>query len=172
MTDAELLELGRNVAGKWQRPFTVDGRPATNVEMHALLAWHRYLRVEDEHMVKVGDVYQGGRWLKSEDLLNAKTGKYGEVKVIINTADVGTVGQGDDERQQIILTFDGKEKQLGLNKTNATVLAGHFGDDTDQWLGKEIILFVDPYVPFAGKVVPGIRIRVPGTTEEDEEIPF
>jgi hypothetical protein len=47
-----------------------------------------------------------------------------------------------------------------LNSTNIKRLAKACGsDDTDEWVGKQAVLFVDPDVEFAGNVVGGLRIR-------------
>lgn len=81
------------------------------------------------------------------------------------------------------LVFVGRDKKLLLNKTNLSVLVDSFGDETDHWRGKRIILFVTR-TQFNGQMVPGIRIRVPeqqpvprpqpepARTEYDDEIPF
>ena len=59
-----------------------------------------------------------------------------------------------------IIYFEGKEKGIVLNKTNATAIATIYGDDTDDWTGGEIILY-SAWVDFQGKQVEAIRIRVP-----------
>ena len=66
---------------------------------------------------------------------------------------------------------DGKDKMclhwLGgeplpflLNKTNIKRIAKLFGDDTDEWMGKEVTLYNDPDVEYMGEVVGGLRVRV------------
>jgi hypothetical protein len=48
-------------------------------------------------------------------------------------------------------------------------------DNTDDWIGKQIVLFVDPSVSFAGKIVGGIRLRAPkGKTiaKAEDDVPF
>jgi hypothetical protein len=47
-----------------------------------------------------------------------------------------------------------------LNSTNIKRLAKACNsDDTDEWIGKQVTLYVDPDVEFAGNVVGGLRIR-------------
>jgi len=47
-----------------------------------------------------------------------------------------------------------------LNSTNLHVAAKVLAsDNTDDWRGKEIILFTDPNVSFKGEVVGGLRFR-------------
>lgn len=65
---------------------------------------------------------------------------------------------GDDKK--LILYFEGKEKGMVLNKTNAGNIAAAYGDDTDDWQGQEIVLF-EAMVDFQGKTVPAIRVRAP-----------
>ncbi len=58
-----------------------------------------------------------------------------------------------------ILYFQGKERGLVLNKTNANKIAEIYGDDTDNWIGEEIILY-EAMVEFQGKTVAAIRVRL------------
>jgi hypothetical protein len=80
------------------------------------------------------------------------------------------------------LHFQGKEKGMVLNKTNANKIAEMFGDDTDQWSGESITLY-EAMVDFKGQTVPAIRVRIAQkkkpdvktkTASEiiDDEIPF
>jgi hypothetical protein len=65
---------------------------------------------------------------------------------------------GDDKK--LILYFQGKEKGMVLNKTNANNISIIYGDETDDWTGHEIVLF-EAMVDFQGKTVPAIRVRGP-----------
>lgn len=58
-----------------------------------------------------------------------------------------------------ILYFEGKERGMVLNKTNATKISEMFGDETDNWIGEEVILY-EAMVEFQGKTVPAIRVRL------------
>lgn len=69
----------------------------------------------------------------------------------------------ENERPKLILYFDGLEKGLVCNKTNINVLIDVFGtDEIDNWMGRQIELYVDHGVTFAGKRVGGIRVRAAG----------
>lgn len=59
-----------------------------------------------------------------------------------------------------VLYFEGKEKGLVLNKTNANNIAAAYGDDTNDWAGREIELF-PTIVDFQGRSVDAIRVRAP-----------
>lgn len=77
-----------------------------------------------------------------------------------------------DAESKWVLHFNETDKGLSLNKTNIQMLEIVCGsDDTDNWKGKQIVLFWDPTVDYMGKMVGGIRIRVPKTKEE-KELPF
>ncbi len=63
-----------------------------------------------------------------------------------------------------VLYFDGGQKGLVLNKTNATAIAEDYGDDTEAWTDREIVLFIQK-VTFQGKLMPAIRVRVQATPQ-------
>lgn len=97
--------------------------------------------------MRVSDAFPS-QYLKSADL-QGRT-----VKVTIDRYTIEEVG---DDRKPI-LYFVGKEKGLVLNKTNANEIAFTFGDDMDDWGGKQIELF-SMMVSFQGKNMPGLRVR-------------
>jgi hypothetical protein len=52
------------------------------------------------------------------------------------------------------------EKPMVLNSTNIQLMAKACGsDDTDDWAGKQVIVYVDENVSFGGELVGGLRIR-------------
>lgn len=107
-------------------------------------------------MVDISQVYSGDS-LKAADLQGR------DVSVII--ADVQAKDFNDGKK--LIISFQGKKKTLVCNKTNANRIARLYGNDTDGWAGREIILYVD-WVPFQGKDVEAIRVRPP---EKREPVP-
>jgi hypothetical protein len=61
-----------------------------------------------------------------------------------------------------IAYFDGNDKGLVLNKTNLARAARAMGsEDTDDWIGKQIVAYFDENVEYQGKLVGGIRLRAP-----------
>jgi hypothetical protein len=50
-------------------------------------------------------------------------------------------------------------KPMVLNKTNLTRLGKALGDDTDGWIGNQVVLFVDDEVPYGAEIVSGLRFR-------------
>lgn len=90
------------------------------------------------------------KYLKASDLQGRN------VTVKMGRAEVEKIG----EDKKLILYFQGKEKGMVLNKTNANNIASIYGGDTDDWYGKEITLF-EAMVDFQGKTVPALRVRAP-----------
>lgn len=106
-------------------------------------------------MPNVNDVYPS-KWLRAGDLRGRSH------QLTIRDVDTGIVGQGNDAKTQLILTFDDPWKPLGLNKTNAGAIAQLYGDDTDDWIGQAVILF-PTQVDFNGQRTDAIRVDVRGT---------
>ncbi len=78
------------------------------------------------------------------------------VRAVISHIEVREVGDG----HKPVIFFQGKDKGVVLNKTNANNIASAYGDDTDDWAGKEVILY-GTMVDFQGRSVAAIRIRRP-----------
>jgi arabinogalactan endo-1,4-beta-galactosidase len=127
--------------------------------------------------MRVSDAFPSD-WLRAADLQKRE--------VLVTIADVKMETVGDDTKPA--LYFEGKEKGMILNKTNATAIATMYGDDMDDWKGEQVTLF-EAMVSFKGDTVPAIRVKppsrkavgakrkqapavpdVPETT--DDEIPF
>jgi len=79
-----------------------------------------------------------------------------EVTVVMDRIELEDVGDG----HKPVLYFRKSTKGLVLNKTNAKVIAGTYGDDTDDWIDKTIILY-PAMVDFRGDMVEAIRVRIP-----------
>ncbi len=72
--------------------------------------------------------------------------------------------EGADEEHKWCLTFRELDKPLVLNSTNIQLCEQITGsDDTDHWVGKQIVLYVDPNVSYQGKLIGGVRVRKPKT---------
>jgi arabinogalactan endo-1,4-beta-galactosidase len=77
--------------------------------------------------------------------------------VTVTMAHVSMEAVGKDQKP--ILYFQGKERGLVLNKTNASKISEMYGDDTDNWTGGKIILY-EAMVDFKGDTVAAIRVRL------------
>jgi hypothetical protein len=72
--------------------------------------------------------------------------------------DVALAGAGPEYKWA--LHFDEMDKPMILNQTNINIINAVTGtDDTDNWIGKKIVLYNDPSIAYAGKVTGGIRVR-------------
>jgi hypothetical protein len=99
--------------------------------------------------MKVSQVFSG-EYLTAADLQGA------EPSVVIASVELKEFDDGD----KFLLTFQGKKKGLVANKTNSKRIAALYGDETDDWVGREIVLYSD-MVDFQGKSVEAIRVRGP-----------
>jgi len=60
--------------------------------------------------------------------------------------------------KKMVIGFENVEKELVVNKTNRGILAAAFGDDTDAWLGKSVVLHLTR-VMFEGQLTPSIVLE-------------
>lgn len=104
-------------------------------------------------MSSIDDIYStSSKFLKAADLNNQKP------VVEIESAEVHENTYNGETKKQVVLTFTGKDKVLGLNKTNARRIAALIGtDDFHDWAGWRIRLYVDQ-TDLDGKTVDCIRI--------------
>ena len=94
------------------------------------------------------------KYLKASDLQGR------QVQVRMSHATFELIGTDN----KLILYFQGKDKGMVLNKTNANNISEIYGDDTDDWAGQPIVL-VEAMVDFQGKTVPAIRVRRPNASD-------
>ncbi len=64
---------------------------------------------------------------------------------------------GDGELRPV-LYFAGAKKGMVLNKTNAKRIAQMHGEDTDAWIGKQILIYPSE-TDLRGETVPCIRVK-------------
>lgn len=121
--------------------------------------------------MKVGDMYGDGKYLKAEHLLKPDGKKYHRLDVTVAKWEIVKyeAKDGKPERSQVAIHFVGKDRILGLNKTNWKALVNACGitetPDSDvedickRFIGWGIRLYVDPAVQqMDGSTKPGIRI--------------
>lgn len=92
--------------------------------------------------------------------------------ITVKIKHVTTERLGDDDK--LIIYFEGKQKGMVLNKTNANNLAFAFGPETDDWQGAEAQLY-PTMVDFQGRSVEALRLKpVPmrrGTAQPAKKFP-
>jgi hypothetical protein len=93
------------------------------------------------------------KFLKKED---AADGILVTIKGV-EKRDVGT--EAEPEQKWVLLLAE--NKPLVLNSTNLALLEKALGsDDTDNWIGQQVVLFNDENVSFGGKLTGGVRVDV------------
>ncbi len=122
---------------------------------------------------------------KTSDMRESKFLKQGDVgrgvlATVESCVQVNVAKEGADPEPKWCLTFTDIDKPMVLNFTNIQLCEKVFkSDDTDDWKGKQIVLYADPNVSYGGKLVGGIRVRAPKVaalpvppTNFEEEPPF
>jgi len=105
-------------------------------------------------MARVSESFSG-QWMSAVDVGRS-------MKAVILEVTEETVGQGADKKTKLVVWFKGQEKGLILNKTNGSILAEIYGDETDDWKNKRVVLMTQK-VEYQGKRVDGIRINEEAT---------
>lgn len=105
-------------------------------------------------MPKVSQM-KNSKFLKKEDV-----GEEGTLVTIVNVHQVNVAMEGKEPEMKWCMAFREFEKPMVLNSTNAQLCEKFLGsDDTDDWAGRQIVLYDDPTVAFGGELVGGIRVR-------------
>lgn len=93
------------------------------------------------------------KYLRKEDLT-------GPITATILHIELGDVGTEENKDTKPIMSFRESDiKPMVVNSGNWDTCAELFGDESDGWTGKQIEIYVDPNVKYAGKKVGGLRIR-------------
>lgn len=78
--------------------------------------------------------------------------------------------EGKPPQMKWVMMFAEQEKGIVLNSTNIQLAAQICSSqNTDDWIGKKIVLYSDPNISFGGKLVGGIRIRAPKTNGQTKQ---
>lgn len=106
---------------------------------------------EDKHM-KIGDMIES-KYLKQSDVDDETT------VTVQGLKKVNVARDDEDPDYKWTIKFAEFPKPMVLNVTNLKRMAKALGDDTDDWIGNQVILFVDPDIEFGGNVVGGLRVK-------------
>jgi hypothetical protein len=101
-------------------------------------------------MPKVSDVFASQDTIRAADL----DGK--EYTVVIASVEQKSF----DDGAKLVIGFQNARKKLVSNKTNSKRIATLYGDDTDGWIGKEVVLRGE-LVDFKGESVMAVRVQPP-----------
>lgn len=104
-------------------------------------------------MAKIGEMIES-KYLKQTDVEDEMT------VTVVKVGKANVAKKGDEPELKWLIRFQEFEKPMVLNSTNIKRLAKACdSDDTEGWIGKQVTLYVDPDVEFAGNIVGGLRIR-------------
>jgi hypothetical protein len=119
-------------------------------------------------MLDVNKYYESkSTTLKATDLPAGR-----EIPVIISGVGEAEFDDNGGKSKKLVLKFQGKEKGLAMNKTNATTIAAAYGPDAETWVGKKIFLY-STKVDFGGQMVDAIRVRAElQVADPNDIIPF
>jgi len=103
--------------------------------------------------------------MRVESMTESKYLKQSDVDgdLLVTISKIGKVNlakEGDAPEYKWAMKFEELQKPLILNATNLKRLARACNSqETDDWIGKKILLYVDPDIEFGGNVVGGIRVK-------------
>ena len=107
--------------------------------------------------MKISEMFPSN-YLKAADMKDK-----GPIKLTIASVTLETMPDGATKP---VATFRGTDKKLVMNKTNCNLVSELYGDDTNDWIGKELELY-PARVEMKGEVVDAIRVLLP-----DNKSPF
>lgn len=94
------------------------------------------------------------KYLKAADLQGRN------VTVTIERVETEEIGFGRDKESKAVVYFHKSKRGLVLNITNKNAIKAAYGKETNDWIGKQLVMF-PAMVDFAGDTVESIRVRAP-----------
>lgn len=102
--------------------------------------------------MKIGEMIES-KYLKQSDVDD-------DTVVTVKALKKVNVARDDEDADyKWTVLFHEFPKPMVVNVTNLKRLAKALGDDTDDWIGNAVVLYVDPDIEFGGNVVGGLRIK-------------
>ena len=76
--------------------------------------------------------------------------------------------------EKVVLTFQENPKPLVLNVTNYNIVRKITGkDEIEDWVGTQVVAYVNPDVEYQGEIIGGVRLREPKSQQpKKESVPF
>jgi hypothetical protein len=114
--------------------------------------------------MKVTD-FKNTRFLTKEDV-DEET-----LATIHMVCEENVANDNEPKRMRPAIYFNEFDRPLICNFTNAQALGritGHLENVEKNWIGKKVVLYVDPNVMMKGKVVGGIRIKAAPNGESQD----
>lgn len=95
-----------------------------------------------------------GRFIKGGEIAEGQ-----KVVVRVSAIDMELLpkSEGSGEEQKGVISFEGMDRKMPLNKTNGLCLKAMFGRDVQAWIGKRIVLYRGEWKSKEGPM-PAVRI--------------
>jgi hypothetical protein len=106
--------------------------------------------------MRVGELYPS-KYFKAADIPPGR-----EMRLTIR--EIVQEEMGDDEEEKPVVYFLNERRGLVLNRTNADAIAEVYGEETDDWEGKPVILF-PATTRFGTKRVDCLRVKIPASVD-------
>jgi hypothetical protein len=103
--------------------------------------------------MKVGEMFPS-KYLSAGDLENR------EFELAIEAVNIEEIQADGATEKKAVVRFRGATKGLILNRTNAESIAAAYTDETQNWLGRLIVLFATTTL-FRGNTVACLRVKIP-----------
>lgn len=123
-------------------------------------------------MPKIGEM-KNSRFLTQHDV-----GEDGRVVTVESVDQQNVAPENQPKELKWVMHFEEEwAKPLVLNRVNTELAAKVLkNDDTDHWVGKQLVAYQDPTINYGGKVIGGIRLRAikpgdKGSAGEEPEAP-
>jgi hypothetical protein len=106
-------------------------------------------------MAKISEMIES-KYLKQSDVEE-------ETEVtIIKVGQINVAREDAEPEMKWAVKFQEFKKPMVLNSTNIQLLAKACdSEDSDEWTGKKVVIYSDPNVSFGGKLVGGLRVKLP-----------
>lgn len=88
------------------------------------------------------------------------------LRVKVSQVELTEQERNDKKVPQFVLHFVGTDKRLGLNVGNTEIMINNHGEESDDWVGKEIVLYAEPTKTPSGERTLGVRIQSESKEEE------
>jgi hypothetical protein len=121
-------------------------------------------------MASISDL-KSSKFLKKEDVGE------GVLVTIRAVSQENVAKEGAEPELKWTLHFDQFEKPMVLNSTNGQIIGKITGIEDEielGWIGKQVVLYNDPNVSYAGKLIGGIRVRAvrkPALQKPEKAVP-
>jgi len=99
------------------------------------------------------------KYLKQADV------EYETEVTIVKVGQINVAREDEQPDMKWAVRFQELKKPMILNSTNIQLIAKALGsEESDEWIGKKVTIYSDPNVSFGGKLVGGLRVKLPVKT--------